>query len=183
MPSINTSTYKYDFNIDNFPFESVSDVKNLNLHNDAKKVNVDREIKTEVKSEHVADENILIIMGENGEPSFYKPQEDGTLLHLENNPNDIGEVLNEIPEPSDKEKKKRKRNPMEYKMCSRCPIRYRFVRKLKEHMKEEHGVDLFVCKVRHVISGLSCLINILQSPYNLSFHVLRINFVYLSLNI
>lgn len=151
LPSIDTSTYKYDFNIDNFPFESVSDVNNFNLHNDHRKVNVDREIKMEVKSEHVADENILIIMGENGEPSFYKPQDDGSLLHLENNPNDIGEVLNEIPEPSDKEKKKRKRNPMEYKMCSRCPIRYRFVRKLKEHMKEEHGVDLFVCKVCQAI--------------------------------
>ncbi|CAH2098849.1 unnamed protein product [Euphydryas editha] len=151
LPSLNTTTSEYDFNIDNFPFGSISEKNNLNSYNNVDKVYADKEIKTEIKTEDVTEENIVIIMGESGEPSFYQPQKDGTLVYLENNPNDIVEVLKEIPETSDKNKKKRKRNPMEYKMCSRCPVRYRFVRKLKEHMKEEHGVDLFVCKVCQAI--------------------------------
>lgn len=48
-----------------------------------------------------------------------------------------------------KEKRKghRKRVPMSVKLCSLCPVRYRFVSKLQEHMKQAHNVDLFVCKV------------------------------------
>lgn len=44
-------------------------------------------------------------------------------------------------------KRKRKRNPMTYKMCSKCPVQYKFIGRLKEHMKTKHNIDLFVCKV------------------------------------
>lgn len=44
-------------------------------------------------------------------------------------------------------KLRRKRDPMTVKQCSLCPVKYRFVSKLQEHMKQEHGIDLFVCKV------------------------------------
>ncbi|XP_046974258.1 zinc finger protein 484-like isoform X1 [Vanessa cardui] len=154
LPSVQPDNFEYDFDIDKFPFQSCSNDKNLELYDkhDMGKANVDRKMKIELKVEDDFEENILIIMGENGEPSFYKPQEDGTLMSLESSQNDFSEVLKQIPETSIlKKKKKRKRNPMEYKMCSRCPVRYRFVRKLKEHMKEEHGVDLFVCKVCQAI--------------------------------
>ncbi|XP_041985625.1 zinc finger protein 525-like isoform X2 [Aricia agestis] len=46
-----------------------------------------------------------------------------------------------------KPKLKRNRGPMAYKSCSRCPVSYRFVRKLQEHMKSDHGVTLHICQV------------------------------------
>lgn len=137
LPSLQL-TSNCDFDISKFPFQNI--VKNdNNTFNDVPK------IKTENKSDDL-DDNLVIIMNENGEPMFFKPEKDGTLTPLSKD-QDIN-IGNKNPGFSEsKEKRKRKRNPMEYKMCSRCPIKYRFVRKLKEHMKEEHGVDLFICKV------------------------------------
>ncbi|CAH2061940.1 unnamed protein product, partial [Iphiclides podalirius] len=60
---------------------------------------------------------------------------------------EVNEALKESLPSNNRAKRKRKRNPMSYIMCSKCPVRYRFVAKLKEHMKAEHDIDLFVCTV------------------------------------
>ncbi|KAJ2953408.1 hypothetical protein O0L34_g999 [Tuta absoluta] len=46
-----------------------------------------------------------------------------------------------------KQKIRRKRDPLNYTHCSRCPVKYRFLSKLKGHMKADHDVDLFICKI------------------------------------
>lgn len=127
-----------DFDISKFPFQSIT-ASDKSAFIEVPKV------KTEKEKDNL-DENLVIIMHENGDPTIFRPEQDGSLTPL-NNDQKLN-LLQEIPDFNEnKVKRKRKRNPMEYKMCSQCPIKYRFVRKLKEHMKEEHGVDLFVCKV------------------------------------
>lgn len=93
------------------------------------------------------DSDIVIVADENGGQSFFKEQ-NGTLVPV----NDIGkkqlnDVLKIVFPESDKVRRKRHRNPMSYINCSQCPVRYKFVSKLKEHMKLEHDIDLFVCSV------------------------------------
>lgn len=121
-----------------------------------------------------SDDDLIIVLNENGEQQFYKTQKDGTFVLVENGDERIKGYLNLLepgvklnpdagvkanqsldsnvkssssPDSSVKKSRVRKRNLMEYKKCSQCPIQYRFVRKLKEHMKEEHSIDLFVCQV------------------------------------
>ncbi|XP_068624471.1 zinc finger protein 547-like [Battus philenor] len=98
-------------------------------------------------SENEDDGDIVIIADENGEPSFYKATE-GTLVPVDENlRSQLNKVLKRSLPNSNRMKGKRKRNPMNYIMCSRCPVRYKFVGKLKEHMKSEHDIDLFICTV------------------------------------
>lgn len=102
---------------------------------------------TKIKTED--DENIVIVIQENGEQLFYKMQADGSLILLDDiQKKNYKKTLSKtavLPETATK--RRRKRVPMAYKLCSRCPIKYRFAAKLKDHMKLEHNVDLFICKV------------------------------------
>ncbi|XP_032524556.2 zinc finger protein 354C-like isoform X1 [Danaus plexippus] len=144
LPVITVDT-DYDFDISKFPFKSVLHEKPIvNGGNGTTDGGVDC-----VKSEDIDEGNIVIVM-DDGVPTFFKPQRDGSLLTLDGE-KDLSIDFDNEPERKMMKKRKRKREPMEYKICSRCPVRYRFVRKLKEHMKEEHGVDLFVCKICQAI--------------------------------
>lgn len=45
------------------------------------------------------------------------------------------------------EKKRKKRDPMVDISCMHCPVKYRFLSKLKDHVKKVHNVDIYYCKV------------------------------------
>ncbi|KAL0810505.1 hypothetical protein ABMA28_010627 [Loxostege sticticalis] len=90
------------------------------------------------------DDEIVIFKDENGHSTFYKIQSNGLLQEIEY----------KAPKPAPPaalryvgNKKRKKREPMTVKQCTRCPIEYRFISKLQEHMKTEHGVILYACKL------------------------------------
>ncbi|CAK1549383.1 unnamed protein product [Leptosia nina] len=66
------------------------------------------------------------------------------ILKLENNLNKGGEKLDK---GVTKKRRRWKRKPMTSIVCMQCPVKYRFLGKLKEHMRMEHGVDIHICKV------------------------------------
>ncbi|XP_023954547.1 zinc finger protein 121 [Bicyclus anynana] len=144
-------------------FQTKSEIYNLGKSNTVKKDEKQIDVKWE--------DDLVMLLNENGAPEFYRPQKDGSLILIDNKSVKLKDYLKKFPESKElnllsshsnkldsnltdsnvKKKRGRKRNPMEYKCCSKCPVRYRFVSKLKEHMKEEHGIDLFVCQVCQAI--------------------------------
>lgn len=78
-------------------------------------------------------------------------QDDQTLLSVEDEP--LQEV--KLQEQSDdenvlmivNEKTRKKRVPMIYVSCLHCPVKYRFVTKLKIHEKKMHNADVYYCQV------------------------------------
>ncbi|XP_063835501.1 zinc finger protein 260-like [Ostrinia nubilalis] len=94
--------------------------------------------KSKIKT---GEEDFIIVSKENEQSTFYKMQPNGTLTKLEyklkpRKDNNYAMI-----------KKRKKREPMTSKKCTRCPIKYRFTAKLKQHMRKEHGVTLYSCKV------------------------------------
>ncbi|CAH2242559.1 jg8131 [Pararge aegeria aegeria] len=167
LPMILTSTIDCDNNVNKFPqngLQTKSAIYNLTEGSN----NVVKKETKEIDTKN--DDDFVIVLNENGEPEFYETQKDGTLILVDNQVS-LNHYLNQLPDSNVKKlkqlsdsnfksnhlldsnvkKKGRRRNPMEYKRCSQCPVRYRFVSKLKEHMKEEHGIDLFVCQVCQAI--------------------------------
>nr|XP_034837559.1 zinc finger protein 287-like isoform X2 [Maniola hyperantus] len=199
LPKVLHNAINYDIDLNKFPFKRLQKKSNINNYNFIEKTS--NVIKIETKEINMGFDDLVMILNENGEPQFYKPQENGTLALLDSGNVCIKDYLSQIPDSNVsktnvlpdsnvnktnvlpdsnvnktsvlldskvklnhllksnvnklpvlrnsevKKKKCRKRNLMEYRQCSQCPVRYRFVRKLKEHMKEAHGIDLFVCQV------------------------------------
>ncbi|XP_045781318.1 zinc finger protein 141-like isoform X2 [Maniola jurtina] len=186
LPNVSHNAINCDIDINKFPFKRMQ--KKTNINNFIEKTS--NVIKIEPKEINMEFDDLVMILNENGEPKFYKPQENGTLALVDSGNVCIKDYLSQIPDSNVnktnvlpdsnvnktkvlldskvkfsqlsnsninklcvlrdsevKKKKCRKRNPMEYRQCSQCPVRYRFVRKLKEHMKEAHGIDLFICQV------------------------------------
>lgn len=112
--------------------------------------------KIDVKTEIDADQTV-IVMDKDGKPSFLTQNEDGTYNVVTREEEikymrlfgygDKNAVRETVTDDSEKVKQRRRRGPMSYLFCSQCPVKYRFVAKLKEHMKTEHNIDLFVCQV------------------------------------
>ncbi|XP_013199211.1 zinc finger protein 236 [Amyelois transitella] len=100
-------------------------------------LNMKSESQLESKKEVVDkdDDHIVIIKSEGGLQTYYRPLPDGSLAMIK------------MEKQLQAERKRKKREPMTFKQCTRCPIKYRFVAKLKEHMKMEHGVILHACKI------------------------------------
>ncbi|XP_075987976.1 zinc finger protein 711-like [Anticarsia gemmatalis] len=101
--------------------------------------------------------DVVVNVQENGEWSFYKILPNGTLILLddkeENNYKKTISQAKPVGLPKiDEVKTRRKRLPMTHKLCSKCPVKYRFAAKLKEHMKVAHDIDLFICKLCKAIT-------------------------------
>ncbi|XP_072933962.1 uncharacterized protein [Epargyreus clarus] len=164
LPIIEPKTDLFDYDLTGMCLHSNDkQFEDLQLDNDDKKLVAELENKvgkvekydipesqTKVKSENTNDDDLVVVFQDN-EPFYFKPQEDGSLQQLtkeevkayydDMNESKNTEKINYLP------KRRRRRNPMDYKSCSRCPIKYRFVAKLKEHMKTDHNIDMFYCKI------------------------------------
>lgn len=100
------------------------------------------------KTKHSDDDKIVVIVNENGEPMYYKINSNNTLeLVNVDNKDKVEDKVNQGIKVKEGNKLRKKRDPMVYRKCSKCPVKYRFIAKLKEHMKIDHNIDLFVCKV------------------------------------
>lgn len=173
LPMFIPSTEPYNYDLEGLAFQSsrenADDLSEdsrdckppLTVSETLKHPAVNEVTKVEVKTEIDADQ-IVIIMGEDGKPSFLKLDDDGAynVVTQEDEKmymkmfgySDRNEVVSEpVVDVIEKVKKRRKRRPMSYLFCSRCPVKYRFVAKLKEHMKLEHNIDLFVCQVSIIL--------------------------------
>lgn len=144
---------------------TVTPIYDFNLHaigKDTKDETIECvKIKTE-KIENEEDEKVVVIIQDNGMPSFFHVKPDGVLNALEENEArkytkkfNASMVVVQPPKESSlggtttisRPKRGRKRGPMSLKLCTRCPVKYRFIAKLKEHMRVEHNVVLYVCEV------------------------------------
>ncbi|XP_049882220.1 zinc finger protein 62-like [Pectinophora gossypiella] len=90
---------------------------------------------------NVDDAKIVVVIEEDGKKTFYKLQDGTTELFSDKMKHSEMTSVNSVS------KVRRKRDPMTFRKCSQCPVQYRFLGKLKMHMKTEHNMDLFVCKV------------------------------------
>lgn len=88
------------------------------------------------------DDNVVVIVAENGERMCYKVGTDNMLELVPKK-----KVKNKMVKIREGNKLRKKRDPMVFRKCSKCPVKYRFIAKLKEHMKIEHNIDLYCCKV------------------------------------
>lgn len=150
LPLLIPETEIFDYDLSGvFLTNNFSEFNGISIIND--KISNNHDIKKEkcvMNSSENDDNDILIIADENGESTFFEAHDDNTIVPIDaissGNPNEALQIS--LPE-NNKTKRKRKRIPMNYIMCSKCPVRYRFVAKLKEHMKAEHNIDLFACMV------------------------------------
>ncbi|KAM3968916.1 uncharacterized protein ACR2FA_002119 [Aphomia sociella] len=163
LPVLAARTPIFDFNIDNIVTQKCHNVSKDNhveikveYDNNIKIEKQERCSKIEYKKEELNeknhiyekmkesdDEEIVIVMSENGQQTCFMPQKDGSLLLIRPDKCKKSFDMNYTVE----KKQRRKREPMTYKKCSQCPIRYRFIAKLKDHMKAEHNITLYVCKI------------------------------------
>lgn len=122
---------------------------------------VNEELQTEnnvlnFKIKEELDDTMLVVTNEAGE-LFYEINEEGQFVKVDKtNIKDNDHSLNDktLTSPNDVDIKcdgRKKRMPMDFIKCKLCPIKYRFVSKLKEHMKTDHNIQLFVCKVSYEI--------------------------------
>ncbi|KPJ17566.1 Myoneurin [Papilio machaon] len=145
IPLLNPETDIFDYNLNGVLNDNTIDY-NEGKHTIEESNNNSLEHSQNI-SENEDDTDIVIIADENGDRTFFKEQ-NGSLVPI----NDIGkkqlnDALKIVFPEVDKVRRKRRRNPMSYMNCSQCPVRYKFVSKLKEHMKSEHDIDLFVCSI------------------------------------
>lgn len=107
--------------------------------------------------ENGIDETVIVILDETGKRNFYKTNEYGNLEQIIKDEkknyelvfrnSEVGKnVINSIKDMRPK-KLRKVRSPMGYIQCNHCPIKYRFRSKLKDHMKADHGIILYICKV------------------------------------
>lgn len=151
LPEILTETPVYDFNL-----HSIGKEMEIVENNIVKK----EMIETVEKDDN---DDVVVIIQDNGEPAFYRTLPDGTLQELEGS--EVEKYRKKfnasvaVDKKEDRIKKGRKRGPMSYKLCTRCPVKYRFITKLKQHMLMDHNVTLYVCKVKTVeLFDCNCLI-------------------------
>lgn len=97
------------------------------------------------KANQIDDENIVVIVNEKGEPIYYKMGSNNMLELVSVGKSE--KMKDKVLRVREVTKLRKKRDPMVYRKCSKCPVKYRFIAKLKEHMKADHNIDLFVCKV------------------------------------
>lgn len=95
--------------------------------------------ETETDENKNIDENIIIVV-EKEETQSLDDNVDSTYSMHSSDDEEMVMIINE-------KKIRKKRDPMMYMTCSQCPIKYRFVAKLKHHMKTVHSIDLYYCKV------------------------------------
>ncbi|XP_026764916.2 zinc finger protein 57-like isoform X2 [Galleria mellonella] len=156
LPILKSQTPIFDYSIDNIITQKYCDNTKrkdveIKVENDIKTEKPEKDDEFNYKKEESKvnervkesdDEEIVIVMSEDGKQTCYMPQKDGSLLLI--TPNKFEKEINSY---NGEKKQRRKREPMTYKKCSQCPIKYRFIAKLKEHMKADHNISLFVCKI------------------------------------
>lgn len=88
-------------------------------------------------------EDDVILVVEDGKTLLYRAQ-NGVLHEIEEleNESDDENVLMIV-----NEKTRKKREPMMSISCLHCPVKYRFLSKLKDHEKKMHNADIYYCKV------------------------------------
>ncbi|XP_063630713.1 myoneurin-like [Cydia splendana] len=153
LPLFTPSVQAYDYDLEGLALqnsrENADDNSDIEKHISAIKKEV--VVKEEVMDE---DDDVIVVMNDN-KPSFLKPQ-DGNLVLVDKveekkymkmfGYSDKVKIKVEA-ETAQKSKKRKKRKPMTFMFCSQCPVKYRFGAKLRDHMKNEHNIDLFVCRV------------------------------------
>ncbi|XP_050680145.1 gastrula zinc finger protein xFG20-1-like [Leptidea sinapis] len=90
------------------------------------------------------EDEIVLVMNDNAVPSFFKSQ-NGQLKSLNRT------EINGFSGTDCVRKKRAKRKPMVYKSCTQCSVKYRFLGKLKYHMKVKHGLNAVICKICKII--------------------------------
>ncbi|VVD01022.1 unnamed protein product [Leptidea sinapis] len=90
------------------------------------------------------EDEIVLVMNDNAVPSFFKSQ-NGQLKSLNRT------EINGFSGTDCIRKKRAKRKPMVYKSCTQCSVKYRFLGKLKYHMKVKHGLNAVICKICKII--------------------------------
>lgn len=116
-------------------------------HTKTEKIDISN-IATQSKKRSENDD-VVIVIEDKGELLFYKLLENGKMVHIEDYERQrYKETLSKSVTDSGRNTKVRKRRgPMSYKKCSQCPVKYRFGAKLQHHMKTEHNINLYICKV------------------------------------
>ncbi|CAB3247168.1 unnamed protein product [Arctia plantaginis] len=143
VPTILNVTQNFELNM--------QEIGKHSMESNVPKIKADRSMR-HIKTEE--DDNIVVVVQENGESLFYKVQPDGTLVLPDDKEqiNFTKKLSSAVMPKTEARKVRRKRLPMTHKLCSRCPVKYRFAAKLKEHMKLEHNIDLFICKICQAIT-------------------------------
>ncbi|KAJ0170466.1 hypothetical protein K1T71_013837 [Dendrolimus kikuchii] len=94
------------------------------------------------------DDKILMVI-KDGVAMYFKlgKNSDGELVQISEEEKDNCNKMLKLSAGLPFEKQRRKRSPMNYKNCTHCPVKYRFLTKLKHHMKNDHNIDLYICKI------------------------------------
>ncbi|KAL4706110.1 hypothetical protein ACJJTC_012909 [Scirpophaga incertulas] len=90
------------------------------------------------------DEELVVIMTESGQPTFLRMLPNGIFVEIEAD-DQCRNAYKLITER--RTRKPGHKGPMSWKNCSRCPIKYRYAAKLRDHMLLEHHIVLYVCKI------------------------------------
>ncbi|XP_047037938.1 zinc finger protein 674-like isoform X1 [Helicoverpa zea] len=138
LPEMLINTPVYDFHLHAIGKENDTEI--------IKKIKTEAPEKQSIEKDD--DDNVVFIIQDDGELAFYRALPDGNLMQLEEAEPFMEKFRASLRvDEGEKPKRRRKRGPMSTKHCSRCPVKYHFIAKLQEHMKTEHNVSLYVCKV------------------------------------
>ncbi|KAI5633442.1 hypothetical protein NE865_13850 [Phthorimaea operculella] len=147
LPEYIPSTKYFDYDIEACLIEEYFEDQDSVEHVEIKKEMNEFHIintKTKNKKQKKYNDNLIVAIEEKGQQQYYTVGENGQFV-LVSEKEDSKPFKQVCISP--KQKVRRKRDPLDYTHCSRCPVKYRFLSKLKGHMKAAHDVDLFICKI------------------------------------
>lgn len=156
LPEFETEAKVFDFNLDGIGLAQVEEETMYDSDADAYTDNTQHEpigtFEVKIKPEPLEDYSEL-------ETKVQRVAHPMPKIKTNDDTDDDDAVL--IVLTSDKKEQqlgpkiRKKRLPMEYRKCPLCPIKYRFMSKLRDHMKLLHNVELYTCKVCKLIHSLS----------------------------
>lgn len=130
---------------------------NIDLGSFANNYVKDEIVKEDESEKEFQDDDIILIKNEEEESLFYQIDKSGNFVEISNKDalkcSWRVDVSNEDVVPKKRKpyvkkiQDRKKRSLMEYITCTKCPIKYRFVSKMREHMKTDHDLDIFICKI------------------------------------
>lgn len=137
LPEIIPETKNFDYSLEGCVQEHFVKKEAHNKVDNPRKSNFHNSKLITEEKEDSDDENLVVIVSENKNGKCFLQKHITASRKFESNSIQKEHI----------KKERKKRIPMAYRKCSKCPVRYRFTAKLKEHMKQEHNIDLFICKV------------------------------------